>query len=358
MATHQGAEFASRRAVLAGVAVTAAVFVAGLCWAKWTPYLGKAAAAARTHEWPGKDILAVGGVHAGDAPSWAAATVFFEAYVLSIWPALVVALLLSACVQALVPRTWLSRLLNRRRAVATALAGGAASMPSMMCTCCAAPVAVTLRRSGVTRAAAVAYWLGNPLLNPAVLVFLLFVAPWQWTVTRLAVGVAAVVGTAVVVGVLTRRDDRRELPSALTGGLDDAAPGEPAPRRFVTALLRLCLVLLPEYLVIVLLIGAGRGWLLSLIEPANRGLLVVVVAAVLGTLLVIPTAGEIPILHGLAVLGVSTGVLGALLITLPAVSLPGAAMVVRGFGWKTVGVTAGMVMAAGLVGAAMLSVLA
>jgi hypothetical protein len=36
-------------------------------------------------------------------------------------------------------------------------------------------------------APAVAYWLGNPLLNPAVVVFLLFVAPWQWTVTRLVV---------------------------------------------------------------------------------------------------------------------------------------------------------------------------
>jgi hypothetical protein len=34
---------------------------------------------------------------------------------------------------------------------------------------------------------------GNPLLNPAVLVFLCFVVPWQWTVTRAAVGVAVVV---------------------------------------------------------------------------------------------------------------------------------------------------------------------
>jgi uncharacterized membrane protein YraQ (UPF0718 family) len=358
MVTHPDGAVVSRRAVLAGVAVTVAVLVAGLYWAKWAPYLGKAIAAARTHEWSGKDILGVGGVRAGDAPTWSAATTFFEAYVLSIWPALVVALLLSACVQAFVPRAWLPRLLNRRGLVSTALAGGAASMPSMMCTCCAAPVAVTLRRSGVSRAAAVAYWLGNPLLNPAVLVFLLFVAPWQWTLTRLVVGAAAVVGIAALVGVLTRRDD--VAPPSRTAGpwAGDGETVGPAPRRFVTALLGLCLVLLPEYLVIVLLVGAGRGWLLSLIEPGHQELLVVVVAAVLGTLLVIPTAGEIPILQGLALLGLSSGVLGALLITLPAVSLPGVAMVVRAFGWKTVGVTAVMIMLAGLAGAAVLTVLA
>ncbi|BBY21273.1 hypothetical protein [Mycobacterium stomatepiae] len=76
-------------------------------------------------------------------------------------------------------------------------------MPSMMCTCCAAPIAVTLRRNGVTRTAAIAYWLGNPLLNPAVLAFLFFVAPWQWTLTRAVVGVVTVIGVAVAVGLVT-----------------------------------------------------------------------------------------------------------------------------------------------------------
>jgi hypothetical protein len=46
----------------------------------------------------------------------------------------------------------------------------------MMCTCRAAPVAAALRRTGVPTSVAVAYWLGNPLLNPAVLAFPCFVA--------------------------------------------------------------------------------------------------------------------------------------------------------------------------------------
>ena len=63
---------------------------------------------------------------AGDGPSWHAATAFLTAYVGAIWPALVVAVVLSACVQAFRPRSWLARLLNRRRAVTSAAAGAAA----------------------------------------------------------------------------------------------------------------------------------------------------------------------------------------------------------------------------------------
>jgi uncharacterized protein len=332
-----------------GVAVASLVFVAGLLWAKWMPYTGKALKAHAAHHWSGSSVLTVGGVRAGDGPTWHAATTFFHAYMLSIWQALLVALLISASIQALVPRSWLPRVLNRRHVISSALAGGAAGMPSMMCTCCAAPVAVTLRRNGISRVAAVAYWLGNPLLNPAVLVFLFLVAPWQWTLTRAVVGVLTVVAAAAAVAFVSR----------------DREPEEPSERvvvephvmaRFLQALLRLCLVLLPEYAVMVLVVGALRGWILTWTRLPH-GLLVVVLAAVVGTLFVIPTAGEIPILQSLAVLGVSSGTLGALLVTLPAVSVPGAAMVVRTFGWRAVAATAAVVVLGGLLGALLLSVL-
>ncbi|ORW68029.1 permease [Mycobacterium saskatchewanense] len=341
----------ARAALAIGVVVTLAVFVVGLAWAKWTPYAAKALEARQTHHWPGSNILIAGGVRPGDGPSWHAATTFFHAYLASIWPALVVALLMSASVQALVPRTWLPRLLNRRRVLSSALAGAVASTPSMMCTCCTAPVAITLRRNGVDRAASVAYWLGNPLLNPAVLVFLLFVAPWQWTLTRLLVGTAAVVGAAVAVGLLTRPHGTGPSASDTAPARDSEAPA----RRFVGALLRLCLILLPEYAVIVLALGALRGWLLAGTRLPHHGLLIVVLAAIVGTLIVIPTAGEIPILQSLALLGVSSGTIGALLVTLPAVSVPGAVMVARGLGWKATTTAAAAVVAAGLLGAAVLS---
>ena len=74
-----------RADVAIGVLVTLAVFVAGLLWAKWMPYLAKAVTAQRTHHWSGSSILTVGGARA-DRPTWHAATTFFQAYVASIWP--------------------------------------------------------------------------------------------------------------------------------------------------------------------------------------------------------------------------------------------------------------------------------
>jgi uncharacterized protein len=346
-----------------GVLVAVVLIVVALLWAKWLPY---AAQAGRLHAggaWTGSNVLGVGGVRPGDAPSWHAAISFTSAYIEAVWKALVAALLISAVLQSLVPRTWVLRMLNRRGRVTSALAGGLCSTPSMMCTCCTAPVAVSLRRSGVSTSAAVAYWLGNPLLNPAVLVFLLLVAPWQWTVTRLVVGVLVVVGGAALVTRLT--EGRREVAMPDTSKLTGDDEQEPlgtewlasAPARFGRTLLRLSLVLLPEYLIVVMLIGAFRGWLFPIGDTLGSGLPAVAIAACVGTLLVIPTAGEIPVLLGLAIAGVAAGPIGALLLTLPAVSLPGIAMVGRALGWRTTAATTAVVAVGGLLGAVLLTVL-
>ena len=97
-------------------------------------------------------------------------------------------------------------------------------------------------------------------------------------------------------------------------------------------------------------VPAGGGHL-------TTGVVVAVVAAGLGTLLVIPTGGEIPVLQGLALAGFSLGGTGALLLTLPAVSLPGMAMVGRALGWRTTWATAGTVAAGGLLAGGLLTVL-
>jgi uncharacterized membrane protein YraQ (UPF0718 family) len=193
-----------RRAALLGAAATAVLFAAALAWAKWVPYVHKLDVTHATGSYPGKDVLAKAGA-AGDGPAVAGAWAFTNAYVIAIWPALVAALLIAASVEALLPRQWMLAVLGRGGPRGR-LAGGVASLPSMMCTCCTAPVARTLRRAGVPTETALAYWLGNPVLNPAVLAFLALVAPWQWVVTRLLVGVALVFGvTGLVAGWARRR---------------------------------------------------------------------------------------------------------------------------------------------------------
>lgn len=347
-----------RAHAVAGVALAMALAAVLLWWAKWAPYAAKVGGLSSSRHWSGHSTLAAAGIKAGQAPSWSAAWRFTTDYGLAVWKALVAALVIAAAMQSLVPRDWLARMLSRRRATTSATAGGLAALPSMMCTCCTAPVAVSLKRCGAPTSAVVAYWLGNPLLNPAVLAFLALAAPWQWVATRAVFGALLVVFGSVIAARWARNrkpDDATPVaapPPELTEPFDLAA----APAKFGKALLRLALILVPEYFAVVMLIGAFGGWLFPLSSGSTNQAAAVAAAVVLGTLLVIPTAGEIPLAQGLSAAGFGLGTVGALLITLPAVSLPSMVMVGRALTWRvTIAVAAAVAVAgagAGLVLAA------
>lgn len=338
---------------LAGLAAFLAIAAAGLWWAKWSPYAHKLVHLFATPHWSGSNLLNTAGA-AGAAPSVDGAWAFTHAYGTDIWPGFLAALLIASAVDALVPRPWVLGTLRRRGDGRSALAGGLCALPSLMCTCCTAPIAATLRRDGAPPSAALAYWVGNPVLNPAVLAFLAIVAPWQWVMTRIAVGGVLVFGATVLVGRLSPRDAR---PAA------EAPPPAPfvlsaAPARFLRTLARLCLTLLPLYVVVVFAIGLFRGWLFPLDASTVHWVVPsMFAAAALGTLVVIPTAGEIPILQALAAGGVGAGTIGALLITLPAISLVSMAMVARAFSVRVTVAMAGAVACGGLLGGGLLLLL-
>lgn len=314
------------------------IIIVGLLWAKWWPYYLKLDGLLADRSWPGSSD-----VQGGTAPSLQAGWDFAVGYGQAVWKALVVALVVAAAVDALVPRRRFAAALARRGEFGGSLLGGLASVPCMMCTCCSAPIAGTLRRSGASTSSVLAYWLGNPVLNPAVLAFLAIVAPWQWFATRLIVGALLVFGVTGLIGWATR--DKGAAPTEVPAQ-DESSRG--VPRRFVRALARLTLILVPEYAVVVFAVGALRGRLLpSDGAAAHWGLLAVAAAALLGTLMVIPTAGEIPILLGLAAAGAGAGLLGTLLITLPAVSLPSMVMVTRDLSWRVTAAAGAAVAVAG-----------
>ena len=344
----------SRTVLLALVALLVAA--AGLTWAKWLPYTERATGIAGSGRYPGHSMLTAGAGESPLARSWR----FAEVYSQAVWAALLVALVISACVDVLVPRRWLLRALDRRTSLGGSLAGGLAALPGMMCTCCTAPLAVTMRKAGVATSAALAFWLGNPLLNPAVLVFLGLLAPWSWVAVRLGAGLLLVIGVTALVGHLAARrapavaalasEPLGALPPSIdpsgpaaralgTTVQDSDVPAAQLPGRLVRSFLRLAAVLVPEYLLTVFLVGLVG-------EPLGRvlghgGALAVLVAAAVGAVLVLPTGGEVPILLGLAAAGASAGVLGALLLALPALSLPSAVMVGRAMGWRVTAATAG-----------------
>lgn len=349
---------------LAGVAVLAVLAVGGLLWAKWLPYAAKASRLGATHAWSGGAMFADAG-RAGAAPTFSGAWRFASEYLDSVWRGFLVALAVAAAVDALVPRAWLASLLNRRTRLGQAVAGGVAALPTLMCTCCAAPLAVALRKNGAGTAASLAYWTANPLLNPAVLAFLFLVAPWQFGAVRVVVGVAVVAGGgALAARMLPVRLRSAGDGAAAPAGLPGPAQPEPLqlsqfPLRFGRSLARMAVVLVPLYAVAVLAVGYVSGYLSDFAGlDARLGAVAVLVCAVIGTLLVVPTGGEIPVVLALSAAGLSAGTAGALLITLPAVSLPSILMVGRALSWRATAVMAGVVAVAGLAAAALLRAVA
>jgi uncharacterized membrane protein YraQ (UPF0718 family) len=184
-----------QREMAAGWITFLLIAVLGLLYVKWTPYWFKAFVAASNHS-IGTSIL-MGSAASPPAPSWKGAADYARAYGKAIWQAMVLGLLLGSAVQVLLPSPWILRWLGRTNA-GSVLRGAVLAVPGMMCTCCAAPVVIGLRKANASAGAAIAFWLGNSVLNPATLVFIGFVLGWRWSALRLLLGIVAVLGLGLL----------------------------------------------------------------------------------------------------------------------------------------------------------------
>ncbi len=323
------------------------IAVIGLFYVKWFPYYNRAFVAASHHS-IGKSILM--GTSASAPPaSWQAALDYALAYGRAIWQAMVLGLLLGSAVQALIPPQWVARALGRSD-FGSVVKGGLMSLPGMMCTCCAAPVVAGLRARQAAPGAAVAFWLGNTVLNPATLVFMGFVLGWQWTGLRLVLGLVMVFGLGYLVNRMVTPKEAEASRAALAELVATDEPGT-AFSRWLTILGRMTLRLVPEYIVLVLILGAARTWLFPHIGPGiDNSMLWIAALAIAGTLFVIPTAGEVPIIQAMLSFGMAAGPAGALLMTLPPVSLPSVAMLARSFPRRVLTVVTLAVIAFGVLG--------
>jgi uncharacterized membrane protein YraQ (UPF0718 family) len=337
-----------------GLIVFLAVAVIGLFQVKWFPYYNRAFTAASTHS-IGNSIL-MGTSAAPPAPSLQAAIDYALAYGKAIWQAMVLGLLLGSAVQALLPTRWIARALGGH-GFGSVVTGGLMALPGMMCTCCAAPVVAGLRRCQASPGGALAFWLGNSVLNPATLVFMGFVLGWQWAGLRLVLGVLMVFGLGYLLNRMVRDGEPAQRPPiTVVREPEEQAPAywRDALARWARILATMTVRLVPEYIVLVLLLGAARAWLFPQVGPAIGNEIAWILAfAVAGAIFVIPTAGEVPIIQAMLALGLAAGPAAALLMTLPPISLPSLAMLFKSFSARQlsvvfVGVVAFGVLAAGL----------
>ena len=102
------------------------------------------------------------------APAAQTWVTIFVAIVIQAMPFVVLGTLLSAAIAVLVPAGFFAKALPRRAVLAVPIAGLAgAALPG--CECASVPIAGALVRRGVTPAAALAFLLSAPAINPVVL---------------------------------------------------------------------------------------------------------------------------------------------------------------------------------------------
>ncbi len=330
------------------------IAVAGLFYVKWSPYYHRAFVAASNHA-IGQSIL-MGTASSPPPVSFDSALNYALAYGKAIWQAMVLGLLLGSGVQALLPPRWITRVLGGT-GFGSVAAGGLLSIPSMMCTCCAAPVVAGLRTQKASAGAAIAFWLGNTVLNPATLVFMGFVLGWNWSALRLVLGLLMVFGTGYLANRFVSAEEKNAAELQLAQMAEEAGAANMFAR-WLTIFAKMAVRLIPEYVILILLLGAARAFLFPHIGADignNPGW--IVAFAIAGTLFVIPTAGEVPIIQAMLALGLGVGPAGALLMTLPPVSIPSLAMLVRSFKPRLLfGITA-TVIAFGILGGVLAIVL-
>jgi uncharacterized membrane protein YraQ (UPF0718 family) len=146
----------------------------------------------------------VGATGSARAETW---LTIFVSIVIQATPFVVLGTVVSAAIAALVPPSFFARALPRRPVLAVPVAGAAgALLPG--CECGSVPIAGALVRRGVTPAAALAFLLSAPAINPVVLVATAVAFPGkpQMVLARLLASLAA----SVAMGWLWLRLGRTE----------------------------------------------------------------------------------------------------------------------------------------------------
>ena len=177
-----------------------------------------------------------------------------------------------------------------------------------------------------------------------------FVLGWNWTALRLVLGTLMVFGLGYLVNrMVTPRE--AEAADRRLAELLDSTPASGIFMRWIDILWRMAARLIPEYIILVLLLGAARAWLFPHFGPEISNAIGWIIAlAIAGTLFVIPTAGEVPIVQAMLSLGVGVGPAGALLMTLPPVSVPSLAIISRSFRPQVIWLVALSVVGFGITG--------
>jgi uncharacterized membrane protein YraQ (UPF0718 family) len=253
-------------------------------------------------------------------------------------------LLGGAASAALVPEVRLQNLLTKRGPLGAGL-GGSLGLPLFMCSACSTPVSVGFFRSGASLETSLGIVLGSALFNPVGIFAIFLLMPLEMALARVGFGLIAIFLLVPMIAqgkrALELEHTARRMPLTDSpikpSGLDSwAAATKDALKAWWTQTLQVSLRLVPAMFLAGFLVGA----VLLFAQPQTlsrfgaEGIAIVLVAALVGTLLQLPTLFEIPLVLGVIALGLGLGPATALLLTAPSSGIVTFLLLRRDLGWR------------------------
>ena len=295
---------------------------------------------------PAARIAAAGKMGVGQAiplalaPWWLRPFAEGTNYVLLVWHAMLLSILIGSLL--LIHLLPFLKPLVGRGGFRGHLAGTALALPQPFCSCCSGPIGSMLYRGGASLGATLAFVVSSPMLNITALILALLLLPMPFALTRILGGILVGVFITFAVGrvasgwvanprpnklalVFSRYADLFRLERSLKGGRIDS------PTALIKSWLdmswRFARVVVP----VVFLGAVATAAVVALLPLPRNDFIGVIIASAFGTMLMVPTWTEIPLAGGLINQGL-TGPAAALLLTLPAVSIPCLAVIAGALG--------------------------
>ncbi|MGH8931064.1 MAG: permease, partial [Egibacteraceae bacterium] len=220
------------------------------------------------------------------------------------------------------PGTWVQQLFTKTGAAGAGI-GGAFGMPLFMCSACSAPVSLGFWRGGAALETTLGVILGSALFQPVALAAIVLLMPPPMAIARILFGLALLLGVVPLIARFTQPAAACRLPDA-----DEPAPkllsleelGSSPPTGWaqafghaVRAWWRHTLDFAFRFAPPMALAGFAVGVVLTIAPPqmltnlAQTGPLLIIVMALIGTVIQVPSMFEIPLVLAILALGFGAG---------------------------------------------------
>ncbi len=274
------------------------------------------------------------------APQWLLPFYYTLDYLNLVWFTTLLGLLIAGAAVTFLPDFIQTRL--QGNGLRAHVAGMILGIPNLFCTCCAATTLPGLRRAGAGLGATLAFFVTAPALNIVVILLAFQLLPLKLALLRTFLGVVAAIGVTYVVARLYP-SVRLESSISRCEVQEDKGIGD-LFYSWVINTWENAKVAIPLLVLGILIVSVFKTVLPveTLVKNLGDGLMPTIVAAAVGTVVMVPTFTEVLWVGEFTKQGMGMGPAIALLITLPCVGLPSLWVLGRVFGSYRLATTLGI----------------